>query len=275
MGLITPVVFLIDLFQAIQMKMSRQRNYSACSLVIALISFALFFLGYTPTTAVACFQFPYPKFWEYGLFVSFMFGRYFSFRKASVLTVSQSFILTGLVLYAFSDTLIRIRTSIEKVSQPIADRLQQQVTQKHLVIAILMGFSLLFSTNTAIGRVCLGVGAGKASRYVPYMTPAFLALYFWMSEKAKKHDLWKYALIALIFLGLVGAFRVDPVDLAAAQEQRDGKEKWLACVIHVKDFSKCTTDTGFINYPDPRRPDIVWKLQYLQSHQLNLFSHHN
>jgi hypothetical protein len=45
-------------------------------------------------------------------------------------------------------------------------------------IFFLTAFSLLFAITTAIGRVCLAVSTGSSTRYIPYILPSFLGMYF-------------------------------------------------------------------------------------------------
>jgi hypothetical protein len=117
----------------------------------------------------------------------------------------------------------------------------------------------------------MSVGAGKVSRYVPYLTPAFLALYYWilLQHKNKKRQLGIYALVAL---SLIGAFRVHPVDLQTATMFKQGKDQWADCYKSIKDIEKCTEITQFQIHPHPHEVQLKDKLDYLEQHHLNLFA---
>lgn len=55
--------------------------------------------------------------------------------------------------------------------------LADAVKRHEWVPALLIASSLLFSFGTARGRICLGFGVALGSRYIIYVTPAYIGTY--------------------------------------------------------------------------------------------------
>jgi hypothetical protein len=143
---------------------------------------------------------------------------------------------------------------------------QPHVTQ--LITAILLGYSLLFAANTAIGRVCLGLPApAQSSRYATLLIPAFLAMYFYLlAVPSKKVREVAFLLLALILIP--GHARVAP----RAARYAVGKRAWASCYKQAESIAYCDSATKFTIYPYPERTRLKQKLDYLKKNKLNLFA---
>jgi hypothetical protein len=139
-----------------------------------------------------------------------------------------------------------------------------------LTVVILLGFTLLFQVNAALGRVCQGMPeAAQFSRYMGLLVPGFVAIYFnlltWRRSTARTA-----ALILLPFALIPGTVRI-PAGYSP-QLVHDGKQAWRACILQNGAIDYCDRVTGFPVYPYPRRTHLVEKLQFLQKNRLNLYS---
>ena len=87
-----------------------------------------------------------------------------------------------------------------------------------------------FAALTAVGRVCLGIDAAAAARYVPYALPALLALV--IAVRA-----WIPASLQLRALGALLAVFVAKETLVSLRPIRettllvDGKQRFRACLL--------------------------------------------
>src|SRR4030095_3176862 len=141
------------------------RVMSAAGIAACAGTLALFFHGFIPASATECFQFPHSRPWEYVPFTGRVRGRRFGLEAGDTTArllagVAVAMGLAGFVMYA-AFRLLRVRGN----------------SVLWAVTCSLTGFALLFASTTAVGRVWLGFNAAGASRYIPYMLPAMLALY--------------------------------------------------------------------------------------------------
>ena len=137
-------------------------------------------------------------------------------------------------------------------------------------VVILLGFSLLFEANAAIGRVCLGMPqAAQISRYMGLLVPAYLAIYFHLLTWRKSAV--RAVLLAVFVIALVPA-AVRMPNGYSPQVVSDGKQAWKTCILQTGNINYCDRATGFALYPDPRRTQLLEKLQFLQKNRLNLYS---
>lgn len=139
-----------------------------------------------------------------------------------------------------------------------------------LIPLVLLVYSLLFSADCAIGRVCLGLPAGpEASRYVTLMIPAFLALYFGMISLPR--GTMRTVAVCIFAMSLV------PTSIFLSGEvfwYARVKTTWSECYLRNANIQYCDQVAGFSIYPmwGPERALLQWKLDYLKEHQLNFFA---
>ncbi len=255
MGAVTVGVLLLDLRRAFRAE-SESPRFPAVALVLAAASMAGFFHHYLWEPNVACFRFPDAHPLNYPWFVGLMLSYFLGLRAVVLATVAGSF----LALAAFAILIwhgVRLWRNREWAA---ADR----------TVVILLGFSLLFAANAAVGRVCQGMPeAAQFSRYAGLLVPAFLAIYFHLLTWRK--SAFRTVLLALLAIALIpGTVRMP--NGYSPQLVSDGKQAWKTCILQIGDINYCDQATGFPVYPDPRKTQLLEKLQFLQKNRLNLYS---
>jgi len=228
---------------------------SVVSLFLASASMASFFVHYRFQPAVDCFYYPHHEVLDYPWFIALMFTTFAGIRSPIILaTVLGAVLLVVAISIIF---LVMRRAGQDQRLRPVA-----------LIIAVMASYSLLFSANTAVGRVCLGLpAAAQASRYTTLMIPVFLAIYLYVltvRTKARRD-------IALVLLALIlipGHVHIPN----GADWFSNGKRTWVSCYKRTGDVLYCDSTTGFQIYPDPHRTHLQQKLDYLKENKLNLFA---
>jgi hypothetical protein len=254
LGLITPVLLALDAHK----KMNRTPKIRAwpaiAAGILSLASIASFFVGYTASPAVGCFSFPDARPWRYLAFVSLLLG-HFSWNRG----YRSSLVAGGVVLVIFLAVWsVRLgRTLVRSKKQQDAD----------LVIMALLSFSLLFAAGTAIGRVCLGVGAAQSSRYMIYLVPGFLGIFFHVVSGHGK--LRRASMTAVLVLCLLAAF---PRGFSAEWRPSNDALAWKNCYLRLENIGRCDALTNSRIYPAPESTRLREKLDYLKRQHLNLFA---
>jgi hypothetical protein len=152
----------------------------------------------------------------------------------------------------------------------------------------LIGFSLIFGCNAAIGRICMGIFVSQAPRYMTLLIPGFFGVYCallcLLSEKQNAlpsiagsiglHRLGAQPIaLALFFLLVLNGHR--PLSIGTghpAQAITTGKQTWADCYRRLEDIRRCDTEAGFSIYPFPEQIRLKEKLDYMKRNRLNLFS---
>jgi hypothetical protein len=231
--------------------------YQACiGLVLAIASLASFFVHYVFQPAADCFQLPHNNWTSYLKFMGLLLS---GFVVPRPLTLSTGIIVLGstiLLLMVF----VFLWHSLYLLKGPIPDT--------HLVGAVLLGFSLLFATNTAVGRLCLGLEQALSSRYSTLLIPAFLAIYFYLLSQSW-HGARNIMLALWVILLLPASVTVPRREL---QYFSDGKRLWADCYVRTGNITYCDKSTSFKIYPAPEPTHLQQKLDYLKANHLNLFA---
>lgn len=136
-----------------------------------------------------------------------------------------------------------------------------------LSIVILLGFTLIYATNAAVGRVCLGPNLAQSSRYMTLVIPAFLGIYLHFLTLRPRLRMIMIVLFVMLLLPIPLAVRASDAD--ASGGWRQVKQVWKACYLKHGTIERCGRVAGRLPYPAaaPLQP----KLAYLHEHQLNLF----
>lgn len=254
MGAVTIGVLLLDARRALRTE-RKTLIVSALALVAAGLSLASFFYGYRWSSEISCRipdAHPINYLWFMALMMSYFLG-----LRAMVLAsiVGSVLLLVALAILALH------------ISRLWRERAWSNVD---LMVVILLGFTLVFQANAALGRVCQGMPeAAQFSRYMGLLVPGYLAIYFhlltWRRSVARTS-----ALMLLILAFIPGTLRI-PAGYSP-QIVHDGKQAWRACILQYGVIDYCDRVTGFPVHPNPRRTRLVEKLQFLQKNQLNLYS---
>ena len=112
---------------------------------------------------------------------------------------------------------------------------------------ILGGFSATYMASTAIGRVCIAT-AVQAPRYLPLMTPAYIALYLYLRQKPS-NNLKRFLLfslfVGLLLKALVFSFPFAEKSMAPMVEISNKKELWIESYHETGDLRKASNLSGF------------------------------
>ena len=134
-------------------------------------------------------------------------------------------------------------------------------------IALLIGYSLVFCTNTAIGRICAGLDSGQSSRYMTLLIPAFFGLY--LHILTLRLTPVRYATLVLS-AALLLPMPWHANDTEVTRGFTDGKQRWKACYLKTENIERCDRVAGFLIYPATH--ELKGRLAYLKQHHLNLFA---
>ncbi|MDP8989961.1 MAG: hypothetical protein M3N41_07765 [Acidobacteriota bacterium] len=255
-GLITIGLFALDYYWCLRGALSLRPVVPLSGFLMACATLGSFFVKYKFQPAADCFEFPYHNLAAYPWFMALMFPAFAGMKGHILLVTLLGIVILSFALYVFARQVLTL--------------LQREVRFRsvHLTMAVMLAYSLLFSANTAVGRVCLGLpAAAQPSRYTTLLIPAFLAMYFFlltMNEEPLRN-----ILLALFVLLLLPGHVHKPrtVDWFA-----NGKRAWAACYKQKEDVAYCDSLTNFRVYPDAGRTRLKQKLDYLKQHRLNLFA---
>jgi hypothetical protein len=258
MGVITLGVFLLECYRNWRYVTPVAFRQALAGLLASAASLASFFFRYTFSPAVDCFEIPRRHLLQYPQLTALMFGAFVVPRPLHVswrMTALGIAILLAVVAVLGRHLLLSLRDA-----RPNAE----------LVGVVLLTYSLLFSANAAIGRLCLGLQMAYSSRYVTLLIPAFLALYFFLLSKSWYGQ--RSLILALWVLLLVPAAIRKPWEV---HWYSTGKRDWARCYVQTENIHYCDQRANFWVHPRPEQIGLQWKLDYLKQHRLNLFSEAN
>jgi len=255
MGVVTIAVLLLDLRRAFRAE-SGLPVFPAVALLLATASLGGFFYHYGWAPNVPCFHFPDAHPLNYGWFIGLMMSYFLGLRTVGLASVVGS-LLALLALAVLIWHGLRLWRN-------------REWSAPDLTIVILLSFSLLFAANAAVGRVCQGLPeAAQFSRYMAFLVPAYLAIYFHLLTW--RRSAFRGVLLGVFVIALVPGTVLMPNGYSP-QLVRDGKQAWKTCILQTGKIDYCDRVTGFPIYPDPKRTQLLEKLQFLQKNRLNLYS---
>jgi hypothetical protein len=259
MGVVTLGVFALEILRASRRAVAVPPAIPVAGLVAAAASLASFFYRYVPATAVDCFIFPYHPLLSYPWFVALLFSAFLGPRGPLLLVTAGG---VAAMMFVVAAVTVQITTLVKREE---ADGRQAST----MVITVLIGYSLLFAVNAAVGRVCLGLPlAAQPSRYSMLLVPAYLGIYFFLLSFPVPPI--RSAAIPLFLLLLIPEGVTVPS--GPAREMAEGKRAWAACYLKTGDIAGCDKATGFRVYPNPDQTGLPQKLEFLKRHRLSFFS---
>ena len=262
MGAVTLGYFALECYRSLRRISPVRPLLPIGGLLLAAASLGSFFLNYTFSPAVDCFTPPGRDVLPYGRFMALMFANFFGLKMSVedlTLLGAATLLLAVGVMALQAINLLRGGGS---GNTPV-------------IIAALLGYTLLFSANTAVGRLCLGLPlAAQVSRYATLLIPGYLAFYFFLQSIrfALPRAAGSLLLIALFYADIGSA----PQDhWSSIRWYANGKRAWVACYKQTGDIAHCDQATHFPIYPHPANTGLAAKLEYLKQHHLNLFADDN
>jgi len=255
-GFITPVLFVVEIFHTLQRRDRWWIPFAA--LAISILSLGSFFIGYKVAPAAGCLTYARAPLLHYVWFAGLIFASFFSRYGHSFLPSSLGIAVMAAMLVAccwYGYRFLRLRTD----------------TRLEVTGLSLTGLSLLFAINAAIGRICLGIDAADAARYMPYLTVGFLGIYFFVLS-VRRRFAGRVMVGIFVVAMLVGATPFTPRDKRGLAGEHAGKQAWKDCYLKYENVDYCDTRIGFRVYPIPAATHLEQKLQFLKAHHLNLFN---
>ncbi len=228
-----------------------------CLGFLALVAWG-FSLGYTFDPAIPGFAVTPDYVLLYPLFVSLMLAMFFGIHLSlfGTLAIVAGFALLAALSFIACRHLARLTQGGEDC-------------RISLVVVVLIGFTLLFCVNAAVGRTPLGLEAAQANRYVSLMIPAFLAVYLHLLTI--KGKLARRATLAIFLMAAaVGSLPLDRINRFGEDHYRQ-KGAWQSCYLECEDVGRCNqlVKSEMFLRLDPE--DVARKLSYMKEHRLGFF----
>lgn len=261
LGMLTPLLLLMD-YRATAPEARPSKGRFVVVILLALTTVGSFFLGYSfkLLDAVLCSTHPQSPIRSYAAYLTVMFAAPFGTRGIGFRTRAAGTSLVIAALYVLFRSLWKLLVYKTRY-------LDARSRERASVSAILIALSLLLCVNAAHGRACLGLGTAQASRYVIYVLPGILGLYFGLLEI--RHALAGRVLVMGLFLAvIISSSRVSPV----LRYFPDIKQRWRDCYLQLEDGKKCDQLIGFPYTHTPEGVHIEEKLQHLKQTHQNLYS---
>jgi hypothetical protein len=252
-GLLTPVLLLAKYRES--RGRPAVRSYLLICTVVSIACLASFFVHYRNDDASGCSSIFSASPADYFQFLCLMFATPFGIRGFDL----PSTLAGGLVLAAVA--------AIATVSwkRVLAGRTENGA--RHLVLAILSAYSILFCVAATLGRTCTGLEEAHASRYGNYRQLAVLCLFFAVLALRPRRAAWRAVLPML----LIPSLFMTAKDAKDMTEVYRVKSHWRACYLSGKAADTCDDEIGPI-HPRPEETHLQQKLDYLRATRQNLFS---
>jgi hypothetical protein len=259
-GVLTPVLLALNYWSSAPAD-RLPAVYFSCAVIVALLSLGSFFLGYTFNSAIGCFVMQPMRPKAYAAFVDLMFASLFSIKG----THGIYLILGGVFLAA---VLVAMAVAAWRLLQRPAGTMAE--SSRQLVIVAMTAYSLIFCLNTAYGRLCGGLLLALAPRYVIYVEPAMLGVYFQLLNIRQQH-MRNSLLFGFLLAVVVASFRTDRIEM---EHIRSIKQTWKTCYLQTEDIQKCDQAAGYpIHGLTPvEQGHLREKLQFLKQTRQNLYA---
>ncbi len=257
LGLITPLVLVVDYWKNVR-RVKWGRMYFAGALLVSVMSFASFFVGYIYSPAVDCKPNMLQSPGIYSQFIFLMFANLVGAKGLGVFPGVIGALLLGWMLWALAMNGGRLWISGNARAQP------------YVIASILIVFPLVFSLVAAYGRSCLGVAEAQVSRYVMYMEPGLLGLY--LSLLTVPTGWLRLTALGVLTATVAGTVPIRSQERFAFDYYRQLKQGWKDCYLKYEDISMCDTLTGQSIYAPSRDDTLKERLEYLKQTKQNLYA---
>ncbi len=261
-GIITPGLFLLESISSYRKKRGPWGPAENGAFILSVLSLFSFCYGYTFNPAVEGFQFPYPEWWNYPIFIIIGLANFWGMKGVGVYSLLAGGLTLGIFIWLIFHYGKRLVTFALATVEP--DKTSKDAA---LINFSLLLFTLLFCANTAVGRISLGLNAAQTTRYVPYMIPAFVACYYHLRLKYSEKTLLS---ITLLFAIIFSTTFIKP-DLRQMKLSATQKRLWKEKYLEVEDNYAAEQYSGIQIYPVPDDTNLVNKLNYLKEKKLNLY----
>jgi hypothetical protein len=260
LGGITPMLFALDGLRWWRSGGRRQAVVAAIACVLSLATLALWYFPQAVFKIVyGCFTFPHWPLTDYLWFVGYIFTRF----------VGLGGVGGGLRL-AVGVACVVIVAAAALAAMVSLWRRQLSLGTPQGAILILAAFGLGFCAACAIGRGCGGREAAEVSRYMTFVIPAFLAVYFTALRVAA--PLPRRALLALWIAAVAAsALPMTRQDREELERLRTWKQQFIDCYRAGGSAARCNDPAAPI-MPPQIFVNLEWQLQELQRRRLSFFA---
>lgn len=237
----TIVPFLLYIL-LIELTHTKRKTQSTISIILAITiivsGITSFLIGYRYDPSVNCVVNPAVDYSTYPYFIGSIIINYFFTISSTTHTLAPIGFILYLVLAFF---LTR--------KMFIIARSPFDCTQIHQTQILFIGVSVLFCLLSAIGRSCLGANAGEAPRYLLYILPAIIGLYFEILNSKNgtfKNTILVCIVTITIICELLSASRISQ----NAYDYKTVKESWLTCYLKFESVHSCEKEAPFRTMPE-------------------------
>jgi hypothetical protein len=254
LGPVTPAMLLL-FASAPRLPPSARAAYAAGA-AASIGALALLLKGFVFQPATNCFQFPHPRPLEYlpfaGSILTRTLGLYADDRTSAALVSAVGIAVVALWAYA---TFQLIRSRGDSVLWSVA--------------GVLLTFTVVFTLVTTVGRVCLGLYAASATRYIPYVLPGLLAVY--LLPRSGEATRIRTTVLALFLAAVVGREVAAARNEAEAMYHATHKRRWVDCYLARHVVSECDVEAGGPIHPASEATGLQGKLDWLEARRYSLF----
>jgi hypothetical protein len=278
-------LLLLDLCTA--RRAGEPRGPAAVALALSAIAPLLFLQGYAWAPGTSCVRFPPGRPAEVAAFFALLQARPFGISGAHGWRAPFLWVAAAAALGIAWASLRRLLRAPRDPAGRAA--------------VLLCAWSLGFAALATLGRVCLGVEAAAAPRYVPFTLALWVAAVLLVRARPLPErpgadgparpeagrppaaepmpDPLRTPLPdgrSLLLTALLCAFAAKEalVSLRPVRETlelSDGKRRARACLIELRDRAACEQRTGFAIHPAPGPSRVDQKLRWLERRRLSLF----
>jgi hypothetical protein len=255
MGVIAPVVFAVEAFQAMRSGSRRHAAFAALAVASVVASWILFAHGYVFDPAAPNFHFPYERPLQYFVFVGRMLANFYGWQSMGPAPVAF-----GLAVFAVLAALCA-RSARRCLGSGIATE------PRATVVLILTSYEVIYCASTAVGRVMLPETAPLASRYATLLIPGGLAIVLELAALARGRAAF-WGCLAFAVVAATGGLSLRARENAEVTWLHDVHVKWKAAYLATHDKAEADRRADFATYPEP----LDFELRFLEEHHLNLFN---
>lgn len=232
----------------------RERAWDGVGMAASAASLIIFAAGLRFGAAADCFE---PFGLDLFFIPTFAFIMFARFAGASFAQLGLLASVVGIILVALA--VAALIGAVRRQWRGESDRVSE-------VIALLLGFSLLFAASAGYGRACISAISGEQSRYMTLVAPAFIALYFASLRSERR---WLAFLV--VFAVALGSFPLALGTSHPAAMRSAGASAWRDCYRTTRDLERCSAETKFSPHPKPEDTRLQDKLDWLEERRLSLF----
>jgi hypothetical protein len=258
MGPVTLLLFALEIYLAFRAKKTKEILVGSLSFAAALATIGLFFIGYNTSYIGTHVTFLTNTPWQYLFYISLAYAGVFGIKGIGVLQLGAGFFILLLVIWVFAQSIARL---LRPKQNPSGDG---QILSRLLMVLTM--YSLLFSVNLAFGRIEFGLLLAQSSRYIPYLIPSLIGVYFYFNSLTMSK---KALIIPALFVVMLFSQYISRNSLNDMRIWHDRKALWKTEYLKFEDANLADSASHFTVYPNNEQ--LKGRLQYLKTHNLNLY----